>query len=150
MAVAGTVNDSVTHALQFQVNRNAADNNAKDGAVAMNVRDDDGNIRGVDNNVAGILDIGDGDWHHIVFTYDANGGSPLYLLYADGAQITSNGTVASGGTPDNFVTSDYDMVLGARNLRGSIQRYLDGDLADVAFYRTALSSTRIAAHYAAA
>lgn len=150
MAVAGTFNDGVTQAIVFNVNRSPLDNAEADGAVSQYVRDDDGNLRAVRNNVAGVFDAGDGNWHHIVLTYDANGGSPLYKLYVDGAEITAVQTANSGGVPDNFVTVDYDMVLGARNLRGSIQRYLNGDLAEVAFYRTALSSTRIAAHYAAA
>ena len=84
----------------------------------------------------------DTGWHHVVGVYDATAGGPL--LYYDGALVSSSTDV--GG---NFLV-DALSVGGGRldQIDTGINPY-DGQIAHVAVYDTALSATRIAAHYEA-
>src|SRR4051794_6062875 len=76
-------------------------------------------------------------WHHIVVT--KNG--PTANIYQDGVDVTgtvTNRTLVDGAGP---------LIVGAR--RGAASAFLDGFLDEVAVYRSALSATQVAAHYAA-
>lgn len=80
----------------------------------------------------------DGDWHHIVATYDANGGSNNMRIYIDGEldnSITKTGTIS---------TSDYNLRIG--HFEGS-GYYLKGTIDDVRIYNRALSPEEIIASY---
>jgi glucose/arabinose dehydrogenase len=76
-------------------------------------------------------------WHHIVATKN---GATVHI-YQDGVEVTgpvTNKTLTDGSAK---------LVLGAR--RGTSTAFLDGQLDEVAIYRTALSAAQVAAHYAA-
>lgn len=78
----------------------------------------------------------DNEWHHVVVTK----ASSTIKLYVDGVEYTtSNGTYASGGTG-----TASPVQLGRGNGAGE---YYKGNLDEVAIYHTALSPTRITAHY---
>jgi len=76
----------------------------------------------------------DGKWHQVAATFD---GTSTVTLYVDGAAI---GT----GTLSPSTTLDQGLWLG-NALDGA--SYLQGALAEVAIYPTALSAARIAAHW---
>ena len=81
-------------------------------------------------------------WYHVVFVYEANVGSGIYV---DGEGSLSNGTL--GNSED-----DLYVTIGAGNMNGWYNNtgwYLDGDLAHVAIYDYALSPAQVLAHYQA-
>ncbi len=77
-------------------------------------------------------------WHHIVVT--KNGGA--VHIYQDGAEVTGGRhqlrTLTDGSRP---------LVLGVR--RGNTTAFLDGQLDEVAVYRSVLTPAQVAAHCAA-
>jgi len=78
------------------------------------------------------------EWHHLAVVWDGS----TYKIYLDGNEKTTEQT----GSP---VLYDASNVWLAGRSYGGGDKYLDGSLDEVAIYNTALSSTRIAAHYAA-
>lgn len=138
---AGTVNDGTSVILQLRVNADV--NGASSaGRVSLQIRENgvDQNNRASDRN-----DLNDGQWHHIVFTWDGALTTPD--IYVDG--VLDNG---AGRNDDASSTSsfDYGFALGATNVRGTIADHFTGDMDEFALYLAVLSDTRIAAHYNAA
>jgi hypothetical protein len=80
-----------------------------------------------------------GSWHHLVYT---RSGSNL-TLYLDGSSIA---TATLSNAPQDVAIS---FVIGAAHQYSdsSISHFLNGSIAGVAFYGTALSSARVTAHY---
>ena len=78
--------------------------------------------------------LNDGNWHHVVATYD---GSDI-RLYNNGTLLGSP-TAAPGS-----LTGNSPIVIANGINAGWI-----GQIDEVAYYNTVLSGTRIAAHYAA-
>lgn len=86
----------------------------------------------------GTIAVNDGDWHHIVGTYD---GSTM-RLYVDGVEDVStaaSGAIAGSSPAPLRISSDG---------RGNDQ-YFDGHIDEAALYDYALTSTRVADHYSA-
>ncbi len=98
----------------------------------------------------GNVNIYDGAWHHIVHVYDPAAAllADRVLFYVDGVRQTAAVTQA-GGVPasSNF---NQPVTLGAMNLRGTVQYFLQGSLDEVALYKGKLSAARALAHYQAA
>jgi hypothetical protein len=82
-----------------------------------------------------------GTIYHVVGTYD---GSNLQI-YVNG---TLKNTITSV-TGLNNTTTVNPIGVGRSNNAGSFQEFYSGVIDEVAYYGSALSSTRIAAHYAA-
>ena len=82
----------------------------------------------------------DGNWHHVAVTFDKP--TNILKLYIDGTlrDTKTQGTTGTGG--NRFVT------IAANN--GGALQWFPGSVDEVAVYGTALSSTQVAAHYAAA
>ncbi|MBY0369704.1 hypothetical protein K2X33_03395 [bacterium] len=78
----------------------------------------------------------DGNYHHVVCTLNS---SNLLTVYVDG---TSSNSATVTPSLSNTVT----LSIGSYNAAGN---FFTGTIQDVAVYSTALSSTRVAAHYAA-
>jgi hypothetical protein len=91
----------------------------------------------------GIAWPGDGAWHQIVVTYDGSLASNNLKLYIDAvqrAQTNKTGNVRS-----------YSSALGLMDILNLGSGFnATGRLDDVSIYNSALSSTRISAHYDAA
>jgi hypothetical protein len=78
--------------------------------------------------------------YHVAFTYDsATTTAKLYLNGAVDATATRSGTMSTGSN---------NLLIGRWGNGGS-PLYFDGRIQEVAYYGTALSGTRIAAHAAA-
>jgi hypothetical protein len=77
-----------------------------------------------------------GTWHHLAYTFDGL----ARVSYVDGAAIA---TVASGA----FGAAAYRVDVGNNAAAGE---FCYGGVAEVAVYGAALSSARVAAHFAAA
>lgn len=88
--------------------------------------------------ISGSAALNDGLRHHIVATF--NNATDAVVLYVDGV------SAATGSRTGNLVTFDTPFVVGAWG--GGTVRF-SGVIDEVAHYSTVLSSTRVAAHYAA-
>ncbi len=96
-----------------------------------------GQIQAVQNVANSSSTIGnDSTWHHIAFTKTGT----TRKIYVDGADVTSLGT---NGTGTDNATS---LFIGGKS---DLTSFLEGTLAHVAVYPTALSAARITAHYGA-
>lgn len=105
---------------------------------------------------SGILD---GNWHHIAFTY---GGGARDLRqeedhirvrnFAD-ADVYLDGELNSGvqwedGVTNVFTPADHDVVIGARPvLSGTLVDFFEGDLDDIAVWRTVIPPTTLSGIY---
>ena len=86
---------------------------------------------------------GDGNWHQIVVTYDGSLASNNLKLYIDGAQ--------SAQTNKTGNVRGYSSALGLMDILSLGAGYnATGRLDEVAIYNSALSSTRVGAHFDAA
>jgi hypothetical protein len=90
--------------------------------------------------VVGATTIATSTTYHIVLTYDDT--SKTYSIYVNGVL---DGTTTVTGSVN--VASTQGMFFGALSAR-NIERF-NGLMDEVAYYGTALSATRVAAHYAA-
>ncbi|NHB84223.1 PKD domain-containing protein [Tessaracoccus sp. HDW20] len=96
-----------------------------------------GTYTGVSNTITTDAAYNDGQWHHVVATQSSAG----LRLYLDGELAgTHSATAAEGYT-------GY-LHVGGDNTWGS-DPWFDGDIDEVAFYLTALTPQRVAAHYTA-
>lgn len=88
----------------------------------------------------------DGNFHHIVCTWDGTTTPGGAKMYADGVLIQQ--ATASASTPGAPATAR--MVIGARDVTGSgsVTGYFNGTLTGVAVYNTALTADDVAVHYA--
>jgi hypothetical protein len=90
-------------------------------------------IAGPSNGSNVPLDL-DGDWHHVVFTYDGTDTRG----YNDGSLVTG-----PTGSTGSVTTSSEPFQMG----RTEAQDYFPGRLGQVALYAGALSSARVTAHF---
>jgi hypothetical protein len=76
--------------------------------------------------------VGDGLWHHVVFTNDGS----VSILYVDG--IFNNSLSEVGG----LISLQTNIAIG-RFQNASFPRYLNGSVANVSFYNRALTANEI-------
>jgi hypothetical protein len=98
-------------------------------------------INGVNaTGFTGVKNVCDGGWHHVVLTHGAD--DKTDNLYVDGQldRTVTEGSV-NGWTGVTGVTFGFAVFAGIYNSS------YDGTLANVATYATALSATRVLAHY---
>jgi len=84
--------------------------------------------------------VNDGNWHHVVGTYDSEGdvsGNTLYI-YVDGAQKASN-----TGNRGIYAFSDYPVFIGARGSQSSAYSPWVGKIDEVAIYNKVLNQSEI-------
>lgn len=104
--------------------------------LILQIRDSAGTLNNLEYTSASTLK--DGNWHHVAVTKSGT----AVKFYIDGAHVqdrTQTGT-------DTYTDTPYGLFIGAEGINGFMW---DGELAHVAIYRSALSGTRIAAHYTA-
>src|SRR5262245_6189456 len=83
----------------------------------------------------------DNAWHHLVGTV-TRGASDISRLYVDGVKVAEITLPVTGAS----LTSARALVIGADE--GPVT-FANGQVDEVAFYKTALTLTQIAAHYSA-
>jgi alpha-tubulin suppressor-like RCC1 family protein len=98
----------------------------------------------------GNVNIYDGAWHHVVHVYNPSAGTVgnRVLFYVDGILQTT--TVTLGGSVPSSSNFNGPLVVGAMDLRGTIEYFLQGSLDEVALYTSPLSAARVLAHFQAA
>ena len=88
--------------------------------------------------------VNDGNWHHVVGTYNSQGdasGNTLYI-YVDGVQKASN-----TGNRGIYAFNNYPLFIGARGQGTNASGYFNGKIDEVAIWNTALTSTQIQSIY---
>jgi hypothetical protein len=85
----------------------------------------------------------DGAWHHMIATLSGTG----FRLYVDGAVVASNTSVAVGESDTGYWRIGYDNLSGWPSAPTSY--YFKGTIDDAAVYSTALTATKVSAHFAA-
>lgn len=85
----------------------------------------------------------DGTWHLADSTLSSGG----MRLYVDGALVAGDSTTTTGEAYSGYWHIGYNTLTGWPNSPSS--EYLGATIADAAVYTTALTSSQIAAHYAA-
>lgn len=108
------------------------------GKAQVGIRLGDESYTGITSTTS----IDDNAWHHVAFTFDT---SQDLRLYVDGSQ--EGGTSSTG--KNILQQTSSGLRLGSAWSEGALDRY-DGALDEFAWYGTALSSARIAAHFNAA
>ena len=103
--------------------------------------------------------VADGDWHHLVFVYEG-GSSQLDRekrtlrprnfadadVYLDG--VLNNGRWKEDGVTNVQTPGEQDVVIGARpSLSGVLVDFMEGDLDEVAIWRTALPPSVVSGVY---
>jgi hypothetical protein len=141
-----------TGAVSIELNSNAT-GNTHAGTSRFYVRDEDGIALG------GVIDNGtllDGNYHHLVFTYDNTDAGQQYIkAYVDGLSVPVSLVPQGGGSltniPDNLLDFTVDPVFGARNVRGTVGAEANVTIDEAALYANqVLSASDIAAHATAA
>lgn len=98
-------------------------------------------------NVGTGISSNDGDWHHMVVTWQSSDGA--LIVYKDGVSVYT-GTFKQGQIISNeggiYLMQEQDNVGGG--LDGA--QSLNGSLDEVAIYNTVLTGPQVAAHYSAA
>jgi hypothetical protein len=103
---------------------------------------------------SGVLD---GNWHHVVFTYEG-GSTVLYpsqtrisnfadaLAYVDGE--LNAGVRWEDGVTNVHTPAEYDVVIGAQPLlSGTLTDFFEGDLDEIAIWRTAIPPATVSGAY---
>jgi hypothetical protein len=124
--------------------------NLDQGYPEIRVRDDSGNYQ----YVTGSASITDNRWHYLAMTIGHDAANhPFRSLYVDGVMdgsdtstpLTALSQSGSSSVPLDIGTDLQWVTHGSNYYEG----FLDGTLDEIAVYSHALSSGRIAAHYAA-
>ncbi len=105
------------------------------GSVSVRV----GPKSGTDAVYASPPNLNDGQWHHVIWTRTSEGQNRLYV---DGV------LVATGKDSGGAITNDRPIQIGGDPFLNG--KYLDGQMAEVTIYKTALTAERVAAHVKAA
>jgi hypothetical protein len=137
----GTINTGSALIVHNYLNCSAAEG-ANVGTTMFGIRGQNGQtMRGsISTNIY------DGAWHHVVFVVE-NGTTPsTFSAYVDGSSVTVTYDLQQTITAANF---DFALMIGARNNRGTADRYCPATLDEVAVYPTRLTSGQVAGHYAA-
>ena len=77
--------------------------------------------------------VNDCDWHHVAFTYNSSGMN----IYIDGSSISTSVDV----TPLTTATDNF--LIGARRISGTLSKYFNGSIDEVAIFNKALSASKI-------
>ncbi len=88
--------------------------------------------------------VNDGNWHHVVGTYNSQGdasGNTLYI-YVDGLQKASN-----TGNRGIYPFNNYPLFIGARGQGTNASGYFNGSIDEVGIWNTVLTSTQISEIY---
>lgn len=143
----GVFNDDLTTAYQFRLNTDATGSESSDD-LQLYIRDST-----TPSSVSPALRVGttgnatsfnDGSFHHLVFNVvDASNNSAE--IWLDGTSLSLTFDQTDG--PSSFNAFNYTPVVGARNVRGAIDRFTNAALADARFYSSSLSGTEIQTLY---
>ena len=86
-------------------------------------------------------------WTHFVITVDLQGsGDSIVKIYVNGEDKSSEDATMASGNHDDY-TSDMSLVLGGRNIEGTVSGFYGGGLDEFAIFNTVLDSDAVTAIY---
>ena len=90
-----------------------------------------------------------GEWQHVVVTWDGQGTGTMYINGEQKVQKSGMSYAANSNPPeDGDEANAADLAIGAYNRASGLgSNPYEGDVDEVAFYSTVLSSDQILAHY---
>ncbi|MCX2784377.1 LamG domain-containing protein, partial [Microbulbifer thermotolerans] len=88
-------------------------------------------------SVEDLTPVSAGQWNYFAVTYDGK-----YLSFYKNGKLTQSEAFSGG-----FRKSDGPLIVGGASLQGTVIDYVEGQIADVAFYNSALSSDKLRSHY---
>ncbi|MEO0530583.1 MAG: LamG-like jellyroll fold domain-containing protein [Planctomycetota bacterium] len=134
----------------YQLSANVQGNSA--GSTALFYREGSGGGRHAVIFDESEVNIYDGGYHHLVFTFDQSlPAADRMSVYANGVKLTSSLTVtASNTTPGNELDFDFEMAIAARNLRGSIDSFAEVTFDELVLYDKTLTASDVSRHFNAA
>lgn len=96
--------------------------------------------------------VNDGNWHHVVFSYDPASPHPFVRNFADATvyvdTVQVKGKVFEDGVTFVNTPGEQDVVIGARpNLSGGFTDFFQGDLDEFAVYRDVINTATITGSY---
>jgi hypothetical protein len=99
------------------------------------------------NLLASSPGLNNGAWHHLVVTSVPSGALEASVMYVDGVPVASGTTLRAGTIYAGWWRVGYGTLPTGKDYPASSS--FAGSVDDVATYTTALSATRVTAHYAA-
>ena len=93
---------------------------------------------------ATITTINDGNWHHVVLTYDGSQDISGFTLYYDNSSQSL--TTETNNTPINVANAE-DFMIGGRGTATSPALFFDGNIDEVAYFNSELSASDVSAIY---
>lgn len=112
---------------------------ADNGKILCLVRDNGG---GGLTELKSPLTYNDGAAHHVVWVFDG-GGTKNWRMYVDSTDVVNGAHLMGSGV----TTNDHEIGRDPISAGGSPHFTLAGDVDNCAIYDSALSSTRVTAHY---
>ena len=92
----------------------------------------------------------DGNYHHLVFTYDSGDAATPIRAYVDGVpQAVTRTQVAGAGNPTTFADFEFDPLFAARQNRANVDQVANLTIDEASLYGTTLTPAQAAAHAAA-
>ena len=88
---------------------------------------------------AALANVYDGNWHHILTTYDGTADVTGVKIYYDGSSQSLTETVGTLSSGSSLVTAPYS--IGSRN---GTEQFFSGTLDDVRVYKRVLGTTEVA------
>lgn len=124
----GTFNTGTNTALSLTMNFDPNDNTAADGKITFLRREDGGGDqqKGIDSD----MNFNDGGWHHLLIASN----NTTMVMYFDCTSQTIATLTGANDNADNIANFGFEMVLGARNNRGTIDNLGAHSLSEVAMW----------------
>ena len=91
--------------------------------------------------------IHDGNWHHVLFTYDTSGTNDGTTCYVDGVDKTLSTWASRSTVADLSILNDEPLTIGHFPINGYTAAYWDGPITEVSIWDKELSSGEVADIY---
>lgn len=91
-----------------------------------------------------LSNMNDGNWHHVVLTYDGSQDISGFTLYYDDSSQSI--TTQTNNTPTRVATTS-DFMIGGRGTGGSPALVFDGNIDEVGYWTSELTSSDVTAIY---
>jgi autotransporter-associated beta strand protein len=142
MTLAGEFNTGFATGFQINLNEDAQGNAAPvANSVRFFLRANDAVGVGAAFVNSSILD---GNYHHLLFTYNSSTSADRVQAYVDGVPQTvtfGTGAMQSGGTPTNFTDLGFNPAFAARQNRATTDSFFSGTFDEAALYNSTLTAT---------
>lgn len=135
--IIGIINNNVGMNFGIHLNESTTDVGSV-GATSWYLRDNSGTTtQGYITSVP----IFDGKWHNVVWSCPSTVSIGNVQAYIDTVRYSI--TVGTNNTLSSFIAFDRPIAIGARNIRGTIQRWTNAKLANMMYYTRPLNQQEV-------